>query len=229
MNFKFKTTFEFLILFVVFIINGYTQNLENLSGVVFHTISPEGHSASLGTASYTPFENLKVNQDDSNQRQVEVSIDINPRDSRNIVATWIDYRNDNGAKIGYGYSFDGGQTWRDGILPPGEYLFQGDPAVVADKDGNFFISFISFNTSPMNIGGVYVAKSTDGGITWPESNIARLDENDEWDDKPYIAIDRTNNETANNIYVAWNHIWNSQMKFTLQDLLIMKLNFKANA
>jgi hypothetical protein len=209
MNYSIKNLSNIFILFLIFTTNVFAQDSLNVSGVVLYPVAEtEGNLITPGTPSPTPFDNIKVSQDVTNQVQFEVSIDINPTDPDNIVAAWIDYSYDNKAHVTYGYSFDGGQKWTEGFLPTdlGGYPRQGDPAVAADKDGNFFISFISFDTGPYK-GGIYVAKSTDGGITFPESDIVRLDGEpyDEFDDKPYIAIDKSNNETMNNIYVAWSY------------------------
>jgi hypothetical protein len=139
--------------------------------------------------------------------QCEPSIDINPLNPENVVAAWIDYRIDGSAKLAFGYSFDGGVTWNDGIFPSliGGFPYQGDPSVASDREGNFYISFISFNPSGGYTGGIFVAKSTDGGVTWP--SIIRLDDDDVFDDKPYIAIDKTTGQNSGNIYVVWNDVW----------------------
>lgn len=200
------------ILLFISTIDVFTQDSLDVSGVVLNPTSTPGDYVTPEFLLPTLFDNIRVCQDVTDQRQVEVSIDVNPTDPDNVVAAWIDYSNDDKAHVAYGYSFDGGQSWTDGGFLPtdiGGYPYQGDPAVAADKDGNFFISFISFNSIGGYKGGIYVAKSTDGGVNWPENAIVRLDSvpYDEFDDKPYIAIDKTENETANYIYVAWNHKW----------------------
>jgi hypothetical protein len=180
-----------------------------LSGVVLYPTSTEGDYVTPEFLLPIPFQNIRVCQDMTNERQVEVSIDINQINPDNVVATWIDYSYEHHAHVAYGSSFNGGQTWTNGLLPTdmGGFITQGDPAIACDKEGNFFISFISLNDT--HNGGIYVAKSTDGGMTFPESTIVRLDIDSIFDDKPYIAIDKTDNATQNNIYVAWHHKWES--------------------
>lgn len=209
MNYILKKLSYFLIPIILFSINAIGQEIDEPPSVLLGLTSPGGESTPPGNPIYTPFENVRVNQDNTNEKQVEVSVDVNPRDANNLVAAWIDYRVDGlNPHIAFGYSFDGGQTWVDGLLPQnlGGFPYQGDPAVATDKDGNFYISFISADYSDWT-GGVFVVKSTDGGVSWPEQYIRRLDNNSAIDDKPYIAIDHTNNATANNIYVVWDYGW----------------------
>jgi hypothetical protein len=210
MNYSLKQLSSSAGLLLFFSINLFAQDIEGVSGVVLNSIAPPiPDSISHGPESNSPFENIRVSQDATLKKQVEVSIDINPNNPDNIVAAWVDYRIDGFAHVAYGYSFDAGQSWSDAVLPInlGGYPAQGDPAVAVDKNGNFFISFISFNANTYQYtGAIYVAKSTDGGITFPTSKIVRLDIDSIFDDKPYIAIDKTDHATANNIYVAWTNI-----------------------
>lgn len=82
---------------------------------------------------------------------------------------------------------------------------QGDPVLSADNDGNFYLVLISGIFWPPYYGGVWVAKSTDGGASWPQTLFRRLDNDLTFDDKPWITVDRVNPGTANYIYVAWSH------------------------
>lgn len=190
MNYSIKKLSHSLILLLISTANVFAQDSLNVSGVVIYPVAEtEGELITPETSSPTPFDNIKVSQDITNQIQFEVSIDINPTNPQNIVTAWVDYLDNAQARLAYGYTFDGGKTWANGIFPSylGGFLYQGDPAVAADNDGNFYISFISFG--PDFYGAIYVAKSTDGGITWPQSAMVRLDDDSVFDDKPYIAVD----------------------------------------
>ena len=148
MNCSNKHLSYFITFLLIFAFEVFAQDSLDISGIVFNSTSTEGDYVTPEFLLPTLFDNIRVCQDITNQRQVEVSIDVNPIDPDNIVAAWIDFSYDAFAHVAYGYSFDGGQTWTDGGFMPiniGEYPFQGDPAVAADNDGNFFISFISFN------------------------------------------------------------------------------------
>lgn len=189
---------------------GFAQETVGISGVVLHPTeslsnSPVGGAKHTGT-SLTTYNNIQVNHDATTHKQVEVSVAVNPLDSNNLVAAWVDYRSGSAA-VGHGYSANGGLSWTDGVLPGniGGFPRQGDVAVGVDKNGTFYMSFISF-IDAYSDGGLWVAKSTDGGATWPDSSMRRLDNDLGFDDKPWIAIDITNGSYANNIYVAWNHL-----------------------
>jgi len=158
----------------------------------------------------TGYPNVQVSHDPGTSKQVETHIAVNPQNPSNLVAVWIDYRVDglNPRNIRYAYSFDGGVTWTENLFPPSiaGYPFQGDPTIAVDNDGNFFISFLSFFVSGRTYrGGVFVAKSTDGGQTWPPSLFRRLDSDEVFDDKCWITVDRTESSHGGNVYVAWTH------------------------
>jgi hypothetical protein len=149
--------------------------------------------------------NIKVNQDPGSAAQNETTIISNPLNPYNLVGGCNDYRNGE-VDGGYYYSFDGGRTWGDGTLSGWPNLdAQGDPAVTCDADGNFYFSVISFDRqSPDN--GVYVCKSTDGGVTWCEPVAVIEHFNDpyaDFEDKEYIGADITDSPYRNNIYVSW--------------------------
>lgn len=157
----------------------------------------------------TGYPNVDVSQDAGGFFQGEVSIEANPTNSNNLVAAWIDYRLDSKPGLGHAYSMDGGTNWTVGFFPHNieGHTIQGDPVVAADNNGSFFVTFIAYGPSSY-LGGIWLAKSTDGGVTWPLGLMRRLDPagDEVFDDKPTIAIDRSVGlPTSNNIYVAWSH------------------------
>ncbi len=85
-------------------------------------------------------DDIRVNQDLSCFPQNETSIAVNPRNSLNVVGGANDYRLGFGSS-GFYSSFDGGRTYRDGILPfpslpNGDNLDGGgDPAIAFDRQG----------------------------------------------------------------------------------------------
>lgn len=151
------------------------------------------------------YYNIQVSQDPNCYTQVEVSIDINPKNPNNIVVTWIDYRSTGNPKIGYAYSFDGGLTWNENILPLiDNWPLNGDPVVSSDTNGFFYILYIAYLQN-VSDGGLYLVKSTDGGITWPESLRKRIDDStiNTFEDKGWIIIDKNSMSATNNIYIFW--------------------------
>ncbi len=115
-------------------------------------------------------DDRRANQDTSCFPQNETSIAINPRNPRNVVGGANDYRLGWGTS-GFYASTDGGQRWRDGIipfpsLPNGDNLDGGgDPALVFDRAGVVYYADINFNRTD-DTNGVFVSRSTNGGFTW---------------------------------------------------------------
>ena len=87
-------------------------------------------------------------------------------------------------------SSDGGQTWVAGDLLEETYDVQGDPAVTFCADGTAYFAALSI-TSPGGGSGVFVYRSTDGGLSWPtKSTVANIPSFPPRLDKPWIACDK---------------------------------------
>ncbi|MHC4798067.1 MAG: hypothetical protein ACYTF1_15625, partial [Planctomycetota bacterium] len=146
----------------------------------------------------------------------EPHIGVNPTNPDNIVAGGNDYGTPLGDSwCGFYWSDDGGKNWTRGLIPgyPGGpasvltgYEGAGDPVIAFDEDGNCYYAGIAFKrpTGPLRSIGrssaIFVAKSTDGGKTWPQitipfQGITRAS----FHDKEWIATDP---ETGF-IYIVW--------------------------
>ena len=144
-----------------------------------------------------PGGNPRVNQDSTDAAQNETSIASNPADPLNLVGAWNDYNIVNTGQntvIGYGWTTDGGATWQSSrvnfsTLPPSQS--SGDPALIADSQGNFYLAILAYSGSA---NGILVAKSTDGGASFDEP--VRLDDGG---DKPFLTVDLANDT----IHVVW--------------------------
>ena len=119
--------------------------------------------------------------------QNETSIAVNPKNAMNLVAGANDYRvccDATGLNDGSGwayYSFDGGQTWGNVLVPGltgqtgGAGNFKqmdsaGDPVLAFGPDGVVYYANIVFSrVSPAS--GVAVSVSRDGGKTWGAPNM----------------------------------------------------------
>jgi len=146
-------------------------------------------------------DNIRVNSDNSGQLQNEEMVCINPTNTDNAVALWRDFRLGY-RRIGVGYTFDGGRTWSDTLLVVPPHPRQSDPVLAVDDDGNYFACTLCL---PWDSGfsGIYVQKSTDGGVSWGNP-VAVIDSNpDFFEDKQWICIDRTFGPTNGNIYIPW--------------------------
>src|SRR5260370_11433613 len=115
-----------------------------------------------------------------------------------------------------GYSSsDGGNSWAGVALPLPPPIgangidFGSDPSLAFDTSGNLFYSYIVvyFSNGNGNNGtALAVAKSTDGGKTYPSVNIFSFSSgSDHFNDKPMITADTAlGSPFRDNVYVAWD-------------------------
>jgi hypothetical protein len=150
--------------------------------------------------------------------QNEVTGAINPQNPKNLVMGSNDYqflnevshRYDSGG--GFYRSIDEGQTWTNGFLPklvrwntesPGAYEAASDPSISASSDNVFWYSNLLFNRSTFET-SVAASRSIDGGATWKTTYVIQNDAPPDGrillNDKPWIAADPSNPETA---YITW--------------------------
>src|SRR5713101_4406872 len=169
----------------------------------------DGH----GSSSVSVGKNIDVSNEPGPQS--ETSIAINPNNGSQIVAGSNEI--DRLPMRGY-FSGDGGKTWGavDLPLPPAltnnGFDFGSDPGVAWDTKGNVYYSFIVvFFSSGGAVNGteMAVAKSTDGGMTWPANQVAFFAGETgtaAFDDKPMITVDTNlNSSFRDTIYAAWDH------------------------
>ncbi len=121
------------------------------------------------------------------------------------------------------FSSDGGSSWGgvDVPLPPplsgaNDTRFGSDPTLAFDTRGNVFYGFIvvffsaSLNTPGNGVGingtELAVARSSDGGSTWPLLTEFSFEPGENhFNDKPMITVDNTaGSRFRDNIYVAWD-------------------------
>jgi len=146
--------------------------------------------------------------------QSETAITINPSAPSTVVGGSNEI--DRLPMRGY-FSSDGGQTFGgvDLPLPPPTSTngtdFGSDPGVAFDTHGNVYYSYIVvfFNQSFAAVQGseMAVAKSTDGGQTWPQVTFFNFSSgNGKFNDKPMIAVDTNpNSPFRDSVYVAWDN------------------------
>lgn len=149
--------------------------------------------------------NIKVNNDTTTELQNEEQIVMNPKDSTNLVAVWRDFRLGY-RQVGYGYSFDGGLTWGQDLFVDPYYPYGSDPGLTVDTAGNFYAQILGYTGSLDDPNGLFVLKSSDGGMTWGEPVIVVNGVPDVFEDKGLIACDRSSGPYTDNLYVSWTRI-----------------------
>jgi len=78
-----------------------------------------------------------------------------------------------------------------------------DPAVDVDKNGTFYYSYGVAPLSGNYPNAIVIASSPDGS-TWTKQTPVTFNTNRNFDDKYYLAIDRSNTAFANRLYVSWD-------------------------
>jgi len=78
-----------------------------------------------------------------------------------------------------------------------------DPGVDVDKNGRFYYSYGVAPLSGSNPNAIVMMTSMDG-LQWQPLTPVTFNRHKDFDDKYYLAIDRSNTAFANRIYVSWD-------------------------
>ena len=148
--------------------------------------------------------------------QNEPAIAVNPLDPDNLVAVFQAPSPNGFHSCLFSYSFDGGRHWTFGGTAPRERNdeFCADPGITADAAGNFYFSSLDGDLDPSGIVldfDIVVAKSTDGGRTFPSFSVAVNQDQGENDtpfpDKDLIAADASpTSPFQGSVYLAYSNI-----------------------
>jgi hypothetical protein len=164
-----------------------------------------------------------ANVDASNEDgpQSETSITINPVNPKQVVGGSNEIFR---LPMRAYFSNDGGKSFGavDLPLPPPESTngtdFGSDPGVAFDTHGNVYYSYIVvfWNRTLSGVQGseMAVAKSSDGGRTWPQVTYFNLSSGGgTFNDKPMIAVDTNpSSPYRDSVYVAWDTTGGQQGK-----------------
>ncbi len=163
------------------------------------------------TKSISTGVDVQVNQDPGPLLQNETSITVNPANPGNIV---IGYNEDpggpwgNGNGLGISYSFDFGVTWQDTQIVE-IWGIEADPTLDAGLNGMVYAGFITYKGFFTDTNGIFVSRSTDGGITWPLIAMVDLHLNSPsnpgpFSDKCYLCVDNLpTSPFIGNVYISW--------------------------
>ena len=148
--------------------------------------------------------------------EIEPWIDVNPVNTRNVIAGWQQDRWSNGGARGLvsGVSIDGGATWAT-IVPPkitkcsgGIYDRASDPWVTFGPTGKAFFLSLAFNNDRPDGGGghnaVLVSRSLNGGISWGNPVPLIIDTDGQiFNDKESMLADPADQKY---VYAAWDRL-----------------------
>jgi hypothetical protein len=153
----------------------------------------------------------------------EPDLIVDPADPRRMIVAALTGVFRSGADVPYPafYSTDAGLSWaRSRGIPPSH---AADPAIEMDGKGNVFLSTLDGGAKDGTPAGVVVARSTDGGRTFPQASYAMdpqtrfafpdgsarslCTEEGNFFDYPKLAVDRgAVSPHANNLYIIANGI-----------------------
>jgi hypothetical protein len=115
------------------------------------------------------------------------------------------------------YSSADGTTWTKTALTR---IWNGttfgigfDPSLGVDTNGTFYFTYGVAPLSGSYPNAIVVVKSTDG-VSWTQATPVTFNRNRFFDDKYYLAVDRSNTAFANRLYVAWDrNVSNNQILY----------------
>ena len=147
---------------------------------------------------YGPFTSYQVNVDAGGHNILgdaanEPSICVDPTNANRMAIGWrqFDSISSNFRQAGYGYTTDGGMTWRfPGVLE--NNVFRSDPVLNSDNAGNFF--YLSLLQTFFDD----LWHSLNGGQSWTRLGPAT------GGDKEWFTIDRTNGVGHGFQYQFWS-------------------------
>jgi hypothetical protein len=177
-------------------------------------IGKSGELAIIFTAGGTNYRNSET----------ETHLSVNPADPNNMIAAYHQDRWSTGAasEIGISYTFDGGATWQQTVVPlsdclGGRFDRISDPWVDHASDGTAYLHVLWTGRDGENSqGGMLVTRSVDGGVTWSEP-IIQVDFNypavqsgnfvalngSKLNDKNTLTVDPNDD---NFIYAVWDRV-----------------------
>ncbi len=157
----------------------------------------------LPGAARADYPQIRLNHDTSSFLQNEQQICVNPTNYDNLVACWRDWRLGY-RQVGVGYSMDGGQTWTDYLIG-GPLPWDSDPVLTVHRDGTFYLVVINYRDGAENTLAIH--RSTTGGATWDGPFTAVYSNGSTFEDKEWIAVDRTGGARDGNVYVSWSRFY----------------------
>jgi hypothetical protein len=130
----------------------------------------------------------------------EPSLAVNPLNPHNMVIGWrqFDTISSDFRQAGWGYTFDGGQSWIfPGKINPG--VFRSDPVLDCNPAGTFFYNSLTSDSTYHT----RTFRSYDGGVSW-DTGVESYG-----GDKQWQTIDPTALPSGGNVYCYWTEWYSS--------------------
>ncbi len=155
--------------------------------------------------------NIRINNDGTSQLQNEQQVVVSPTDPLNLVSVWRDFRLGY-RQVGYGYTFDGGVTWTNpGLFVDVHYARDSDPALTVSAEGTFYAMLLAYTGNTNQPNGMLMYRSLDGGQTWEDRGFAIDQVPGVFEDKEFIACDRTDSQYHGRIYMVWDRFYETNI------------------
>ena len=143
--------------------------------------------------------------------QNEEQVWICPNDTSIILTNHRDFRLGY-RQIGLGRSTDGGATWVDTLIDTTYQIFthQSDPVMTVNSSGDIIINHLDYRrgVSPRDSSHLAFMISTDCGATWSNPTTVVDTIGPYFEDKQFIASDRTGGIHDGNVYISWTRFDN---------------------
>lgn len=132
---------------------------------------------------------------------------IDPANPQHLVAAWMGFQLGQKITIKTSYSTNGGTTWSTPIWQVHQVAnnSSADVSLSYDLNGNLYMAYIDYDNVNFTNGGIFVRKSTNGGVSWGSAveAISTLDcPNQLCLDRPWIAVDKSGGVNDGVIYVT---------------------------
>ena len=157
---------------------------------------------------------------------VEPSVAVNPANPLNAVIGFQVGRVDAGgdATNGYAVTFDGGKTWKNGVVPGltsdhgGTFDRASDSVIAFGPDNTVYYSSLIFNDDTGNglESAIVNNTSTDGGKTWGPLTVVQDDPGAGLNDKNWVVVDNgtEGGHHHGRVYVVWDRVAGVTAKYS---------------
>jgi hypothetical protein len=155
--------------------------------------------------------NIRLNADATTQLQNEQQIVVNPTNPMLLASVWRDFRLGY-RQVGYGYSTDGGRTWTNpGLFVDPHYANDSDPALTVSANGAFYAMLLAYTGDTSQPNGFLLYRSTNSGMSWEERGFAINGVPNVFEDKEFIACDRTLSVNRGRLYCVWDRFYETNI------------------